>query len=123
MGKMQHLTILRLLQNSVEGKDLQFHFKIGSFPALVLLQLDGLPDLRSVEFEQGATSKLELLHVDGCANIDIGVSTGLSFLQSLKEVSLKDGHGYDDKFMQELRMHLARNPNRPILKEGPSSSV
>ena len=83
----------------------------------MLLQLDGLPDLRSVEFQQGATSRLELLQVEGCTNIDKGGCSGLSSLQSLKEVSLKGGHGYDDKFTQELRMQLASNPNRPILKE------
>ncbi|WVZ77372.1 hypothetical protein U9M48_025247, partial [Paspalum notatum var. saurae] len=117
MGKLKHLAILRLLQHSVQGEDLQFHFKCGSFPALVLLQLDGLPDLRSVEFKKGATSRLELLQVEGCTNIDKGGCSGLSTLQSLKEVSLKAGHGYDDKFTQELRMQLASNPNGPILKE------
>ncbi|KAJ1278488.1 hypothetical protein BS78_04G083500 [Paspalum vaginatum] len=117
MGMLKHLAILRLLQHSVEGEDLQFHFKCGSFPALVLLQLDGLPDLRSVEFEKDAASRLELLQVERCTNMDKGGCAGLSSLQSLKEVSLKAGHGYDDKFTQELRMQLASNPNRPILKE------
>lgn len=119
MGQLPLLTLLCLLHNAVEGQDqdLRFHFKSGSFPALVLLQLHGLRDLRSVEFEQNAATKLELLQVKGCNNMDKDGFSGLSFLQSLKQVSLEAGHGYDDKFIQKLRTQLSGNPCGPILRE------
>lgn len=84
LGTLPRLTILRLLSNSIQGKGLHFHFQRGSFPSLVLLQLDGLPDLQSLEFELGATPNLESLHVENC----IHTCSGLRFLPSLRTVSL-----------------------------------
>ncbi|CAL5033046.1 unnamed protein product [Urochloa decumbens] len=85
---------LDFLSNSAVAQTvLGLSFQRGDFPALVVLQLDGLPDLLCVEFEQGAASKLELLQVKGCTNIDVDGFSGLLFLQNLKEFSLKASNG------------------------------
>ncbi|GJN07309.1 hypothetical protein PR202_ga25129 [Eleusine coracana subsp. coracana] len=117
LGKLPCLAILRLLSNSIEGEDLRFNFQNGTFRSLVLLQLDGLPDLQSIEFEQGATPNLELLQVENCTDIEKHGCSGLSFLPSLKEVWLKAGHCYGKNFMDDLKKQLKGNPNRSILKD------
>lgn len=113
LERLPRLAILRLLSNSIEGKDLRFHFQHGSFRSLVLLQFDGLPYLQSIKFEQGATPNLELLQVENCTDIEKHGCSGLSYLPSLKELWLKAG---SDSFMHDLQMQLERNPNRSILK-------
>ncbi|GJN28595.1 hypothetical protein PR202_gb16794 [Eleusine coracana subsp. coracana] len=112
LGRLPCLAILRLLSNSIEGEDLRFNFQHGTFRSLVLLQLDGLPDLQSIEFKQGATPNLELLQVDNCTDIEKHGCSGLSFLPSLKEVWLKAGHRYSKIFMDDLKKQLEGNPNR-----------
>lgn len=88
LGSLPRLTILRLLSNSIEGKGLHFHFQRGRFQSLVLLQLDGLPDLQSLEFEHGATPNLVSLQVKNCTHIEKRACPGISFLPSLRAVLL-----------------------------------
>lgn len=112
LGSLPRLTILRLLSNSIVGKDLHFHFQSGSFLGLVLLQFDGLSDLQSVGFEDDAIPNLQLLQVENCTQIER--CNGLSSLPSLKEVWLNPSHGYSNNFMndiQNIQTQLAATPN------------
>ncbi|KAK3118108.1 hypothetical protein QOZ80_9BG0694360 [Eleusine coracana subsp. coracana] len=113
LGSLPCLAIMRLLTNSLVGEDLHLHFQRGSFLGLVLLQLDGLPELQSLVFEQGATPNLELLQVMNSTDIEKNGCFGLSYLPRLKEVHAR----LTDMFMHDLRTQLARNPNQPILRE------
>lgn len=61
LGKLPNLAILRLKRNPFEGEELQLTFHREAFPSLMVLQLHGVGNLESVEFEQGAAARLELL--------------------------------------------------------------
>ncbi|XP_047070672.1 putative disease resistance RPP13-like protein 3 [Lolium rigidum] len=80
---------------------------------LVFLELNFYLWLRSVEFEQGATPKLEVLKVCDASYIRSGLLCGLPFLSSLKEVVLHHSGGSDPACLQA---ELALNPNRPVMK-------
>uniref|UniRef100_A0ACD6AE83 Uncharacterized protein n=1 Tax=Avena sativa TaxID=4498 RepID=A0ACD6AE83_AVESA len=113
LGKLPKLAILILLKNSFEGEDLRFIFYTGTFPSLLVLQLQCLDVGGRVEFEEVATPRLEVLR--------FGLPSrfyGLDRLCSLREVVL-GSLGRDQEYMMEdVREQLALNPNRPVLRMG-----
>jgi hypothetical protein len=115
LGKLPNLALLRLQESSFQGAGLHFTLAAGAFPSLVVLELfhiGGYKQVFSVDFEATttATPKLELLSVRGRV---VGLS-GLSSLQSLKEVLLDDCN--TDDVVQAVKDQLERNPNKPVLK-------
>lgn len=123
LGKLPNLGILRLRYLSFKSGELQLHFRPETFASLAALELEFLPRLKSVEFEEKATPKLELLRVHYCFGGD-GAFSGIPFLSSLKEVSLKhskydSGEKQDEHFRKtkaSLRDQVAKNQNKPHLK-------
>lgn len=117
LASLPNLAILRLRLESFLGDDLKFTFHGDqAFPNLKVMEFDRPMGLQSVQFEDGAMPKLELL--DFCAwyqETRVGLLTGLEYLKSLKEFTLS-GSDYDDDFMEDLRAQLARNPNQPDFK-------
>ena len=81
-GKLRNLVILCLLEDSFKGEDPGLTFHLEAFPSLMVLQLKGVY-FKFVEFEEGATPKLELLLLIGYDSRS-SVS-GISSLPSLKE--------------------------------------
>ena len=75
--------------------------------------LAGGSGIRSLEFQEGAAPKLELL----CPRDDVYFS-GLSSLRSLKEVMINERSFYSPKWLEDVRGQLTRNPNKPVLKRG-----
>ncbi|KAM3412579.1 hypothetical protein ACQJBY_003980 [Aegilops geniculata] len=120
LGKIPNLTILCLCNEAFKGEEVRVNFHLEAFSSLVVLELESLSKLKSVEFEQGATPKLELLQFSGTS--DIKLFSGLPSLPSLKEVHLgSDNVGdrnvkYGKVFVEHLRTELGGNPNRPVLK-------
>uniref|UniRef100_K3YFW4 NB-ARC domain-containing protein n=1 Tax=Setaria italica TaxID=4555 RepID=K3YFW4_SETIT len=115
LGKLPNLAILRLLKRSFKGKELNLTFRRETFPSLMVLQL-ALPDLRSVEFGEEATPKLELLSFIGYPLIcKAGMFSGLASLPSLKEFML-DNDKYEEDFLTHVQDQLDGNPNGPVMK-------
>nr|UBY06953.1 NBS-LRR disease resistance protein [Dasypyrum villosum] len=116
LGNLPNLAILRLLRHSFAGEELRFTLnRDAAFPSLTVLELSLLDRLESVEFEQGAAPKIELLQFRGWRyKANTVLFAGLPCLPSLKEVLLKGR--YEDGFVDDLRARLAGNPNRPVLK-------
>ncbi|CAL5079086.1 unnamed protein product [Urochloa decumbens] len=111
LGKLPNLAIIRLLTWSFRAEEPRcFTSRQEAFPSLTVLELKLGNGIRSVEFEQGTAPRLELL----CSNDSISFS-GLSFLQSLKEV-LIDKPCYSEESVEDMRAQLTRNPNKPVLK-------
>ncbi|KAF7093581.1 hypothetical protein CFC21_095986 [Triticum aestivum] len=132
LGRLPNLAILRLRKESLGGEEVHLRFRQGaSFPSLMVLELSLPGKLKSVEFEKGATPKLELLQYydqpeEGAVSEKtddnqfeedprVGLFSGLAFLGSLKEVLL-EGHNYKADLVQNLRLQLHSNPKRPVLK-------
>ncbi|CAL5089244.1 unnamed protein product [Urochloa decumbens] len=113
LGKLPNLAILRLLRHSFQAEEPRcFTSRQEAFPSLTVLELQWANGIRSVEFEQGTAPRLELL----CSNDRISFS-GLSFLQSLKEVLLDElSHYYGKEWVEDMRAQLTKNPNKPVLK-------
>uniref|UniRef100_A0ACD5U6X3 Uncharacterized protein n=1 Tax=Avena sativa TaxID=4498 RepID=A0ACD5U6X3_AVESA len=116
LGNLPNLAILRLLRHAFAGEKLRFNFDWNTaFPSLVVLELSLLDDLETVEFRGGAAPKVELLQFRGWRyKTNAVLFPGLPSLLSLKEVLLKGR--YEDVFIDDLRIQLAGNPNRPVLK-------
>nr|UBY07382.1 NBS-LRR disease resistance protein [Dasypyrum villosum] len=134
LGSLPNLAILRLRKDSLEGKEVRLRFCPGaSFPSLMVLELSSPGKLKSVEFEKGATPKLELLQyydqpdhdqndVISKENDDqfeeassVWLFSGLASLGSLKKVLLEGGN-HERYFVRDLRSQLELNQNRPVLK-------
>lgn len=135
LGSLPNLAILRLRKETFEGEEVHLCFHQGAlFPSLLVLELSLPGKLKSVEFEKGATPKLELLqyydqrdHQDEENLIPredddqfeeaprVWLFSGLASLGRLKEVLLEGGN-YEHGFVQNLRSQLKSNPNRPVLK-------
>jgi len=96
---------------------LTFHRE--AFPSMMVLELYCVDGLRSVEFKDGATPKLELLRFDHYFSLsNQGFFSGLASLRNLKEFML-DNSRYKDEFLKDVQDQLAANPNgRPVLKRG-----
>ncbi|KAM3195490.1 hypothetical protein ACQJBY_071554 [Aegilops geniculata] len=134
LGSLPNLAILRLRKESLEGEEVRLRFCPGaSFPSLMVLELSSPGKLKSVQFEKGATPKLELLQyydqpdhdkndVISKENDDqfeeassVWLFSGLASLGSLKKVMLEGGN-YERYFVRNLRSQLELNQNRPVLK-------
>ncbi|KAL6885466.1 hypothetical protein ACP4OV_010245 [Aristida adscensionis] len=86
IGKLPNLSVLRLNYASILGHRLRIPGP--SFPSLLVLGLNDC--LSSVEFEQEAMPKLEVLHAAWrCWHLEEVL--GLHFLTSLKEIWLENG--------------------------------
>ncbi|KAL6658284.1 hypothetical protein ACP70R_003870 [Stipagrostis hirtigluma subsp. patula] len=107
IGQLPNLAVLRLKHFSVHGMQLRF---LGlSFPSLLVLELEDYLD--SVEFEQEAMPKLEVLQATKRCRI-LQTITGLHFLTSLKEIRLDDGR----RHKKTIQRALAEYPNNVTLK-------
>jgi hypothetical protein len=115
LGNLPNLAILCLCPRSFDGEDVRFRFSPRAFSSLVVLEII-LIKLKSVEFEEGATPKLELLNFLGFLTETNTMSfCGLPFLTSLREFSL-DNDDYEEDFVKDLRDQLAQNKNGPVLR-------
>jgi Leucine-rich repeat (LRR) protein len=87
-----------------------------SFPSLTVLVVDLLvgSGFSSLEFQEGAAPKLELLCL---GNDDVSFS-GLSSLRSLKEVMIDERIPSSQLWLKDVRGQLIENPNKPVLKRG-----
>jgi Leucine-rich repeat (LRR) protein len=115
LGSLPNLVILILLEKSFEGEYWSLSFQTGSFPSLLVLQLQSL--VGKVEFEQGATPKLELLRLSGSSRGDYRFC-GLYSLPSLREVVLSNPGHCSEHMTEDMRRQLDENPNRPVLRMG-----
>lgn len=137
LGNLPNLSILGLLESDCKMDVLQF--KGGLFKRLTVLELLYIrSEIKLVDFEEESVPNLELLILDlFCTET---VFSGLEFLKSIKEVRLHVRfHGYyssigdsgveewnkeigyeeklkRDKIIEEVRIQLDRNKNRPVLK-------
>lgn len=108
LGKLPMLTILCLWTKSFEG-EVHFSFDQRAFPSLVVLHLDHLDDLKSLDFSLGGTPKLEVLQL---SETYMERCSGLQHLPRLKEVVIKG----DYPSVEKLHADLAKFPNRPVVK-------
>jgi len=116
LGKLPNLVSLLLWAKSFQGEDLRLIFHPEAFPSLMVLELNDIDGLKSVEFEDRVMLQLERL--DFCGSVEetnTGLFSGLTFLPSLKEFMM-DNKTYKDDFMVDLQAQLARNPSGPTLK-------
>ncbi|TVU04824.1 hypothetical protein EJB05_47959 [Eragrostis curvula] len=101
LDKLSNLAILRLRGRSfAEGASLTF--RQGTFPGLLVLDIHQV--LKSLEFEQEATPKLELLLFD-YATFSTTLIYGLASLPSLKEVVLKGSCPVLESLQNQLKDH------------------
>uniref|UniRef100_K3YLE8 Uncharacterized protein n=1 Tax=Setaria italica TaxID=4555 RepID=K3YLE8_SETIT len=116
LGKLPNLVSLRLGAKSFQVDDLRFTFHPEAFPSLIVLELNDIDGLKSVEFEEGAMLRLERLDFRGkLEETNTGMFSGLPLLRSLKEFML-DSKTYEHAFMEDLQGQLGANPNGPALK-------
>jgi Leucine-rich repeat (LRR) protein len=130
LGELPNLATLRLWGASFEdGKEVHISFPRGAFPCLVMLDIRLVPErysfksfessqfnLKSVEFEEGATPMLESVYFHGSySGTDTGLFSGLVNLLSLKEFTVAI-ENYTNLLADEVQYQLARNTNRPVLK-------
>lgn len=111
LGKLPNLAILRLPNWSFKSEEpccFTCH-REALFPSLTVLELQW-PGISSVEFQEGAAPRLELLCSDGPISF-----SGLSCLRSLKEVLVDEDYYYRSE-LEDVRGQLTRNPNKPVLK-------
>uniref|UniRef100_A0ACD5V8X2 Uncharacterized protein n=1 Tax=Avena sativa TaxID=4498 RepID=A0ACD5V8X2_AVESA len=113
LGNIPNLAMLCLWKQSFDGEEIRFHFHRNAFPSLKVLGMDHLGDLESVEFEEGAAPKLELLRYSGLqSETNSRLFSGLLYLRSLEKVQLDGSYA----FAEDLRAQLDININKPVLK-------
>jgi hypothetical protein len=127
LGNLPDLAILTLDSYAFEVQGLCLNFVPEAFPSLVALDLcsahriEDIGEIKSVEFKQGTTPKLEMLkfRYRGDAIINDGLFSGLASLPSLKKFQLST-RSFEGKeaFVEHVRAQLALNPNRPVLIKG-----
>ncbi|RLM87009.1 hypothetical protein C2845_PM04G05510 [Panicum miliaceum] len=112
LGKLPNLAILRLRYYSFKAEEPSCFTccREALFPSLTVLDLGYLNGISSVEFQEGAAPRLELLY----SNDEVSFS-GLSSLRSLKEVTI-GCHLYRPEWLEDVGGQLTRNPNKPVLK-------
>jgi hypothetical protein len=116
LGKLPNLAILRLLEDSLEGEDLRLTFHREAFSSLMVLVLECILGLKSVEFAKEATPKLELLRFVGYPRRTSAVMfSGLASLPRLKEFTM-DNDDYNEDFLKDVPDQLDGNLNAPVLK-------
>jgi Leucine-rich repeat (LRR) protein len=122
LGKLPNLAILRLLDESFVEKVHRVHRltfrQEAPFPSLMMLELYFVcgwsPSLNSVEYEEGATPKLELLRFRGRSDSPDSLFSGLAALPKLKAFEL---NMLTYAFEANVQAQLAENPNRPIFRK------
>ncbi|GJN04076.1 hypothetical protein PR202_ga21592 [Eleusine coracana subsp. coracana] len=114
LGKLPNLAILRLLKNSFEGEECRLTFRQEApFLCLMVLELYYVCGLESVEYEEGAAPKLELLRFCGRGGEGDSLFSGLASLPKLKEFE-QDNFTY--AFEANVQAQLAKNTNGPMFK-------
>jgi hypothetical protein len=124
LGKLPNLAILRLLYKSFGKVVHRLTFRQeASFPSLMVLELDYVCGnsldyvcgffLKSVEYEEGATPKLELLRFEDDSGSE-SLFSGLAALPKLKAFE-QDLDTY--AFEENVQAQLAENPNKPIFRK------
>ncbi|TVU00109.1 hypothetical protein EJB05_54477 [Eragrostis curvula] len=143
LGELPNLTIMRLLQNSFQGAELCLSFPLKAFPSLTVLEMDFCGNIKSVKFEERASTdieettspeieieerastelegascpKLELIQFRGWEDeTNAGLFSGLASLLNLKEFLLQNNDVYKDDFLEDVQAQLAQNPSEPVLK-------
>ncbi|XBI33308.1 hypothetical protein VPH35_056652 [Triticum aestivum] len=116
LGNLPNLATLRLLGCSFSGEEVRFSLCGDAFPTLKVLELNCVRNLKSVEFEEGAAPKLELLQYSKLSSDSVRLFCGLPLLPSLKEFMLDWRDWHDTELGEYLRGQLAENENRPVLK-------
>ena len=117
LGNLPNLATLRLLEESFVGEEVCFSFHREAFLSLKVLQLNGVGNLKSVGFEEGAAPKLELLQYWGSYNFTTaGLFSGLAYLPNLKAFMLHRAHWQKTEFVEHSRGQLGENENKPVLK-------
>ena len=116
LGKLPNLVSLCLSSESFQGEDLHFTFHPEAFPSLMVLELNGIDGLKSVEFEDRAMLQLERLNfLNNRWEVNSGLFSGPAALPSLREFMLDNDH-YKEDFVEDVRAQLAQNPGAPVLK-------
>jgi hypothetical protein len=124
LGKLPNLAILRLRYHPFlpfdikRGERIRLTFHREAFPSLMVLELLSVGGLGLVEFKDGATPKLEQLHLDpNAGTYSSGFLSGLASLQSLKELTMElRDYLFKEKFLEDVQDQLARNRNGPVFK-------
>ncbi|KAF7105494.1 hypothetical protein CFC21_106301 [Triticum aestivum] len=121
LGKLPNLTFLSLRDKSFVGEQVHIKFHREEFPSLVVLEVYREEEVKSFEFEEGATPKLELLRYCGDPSQCIArYFLGLQYLPSLREFMLSDYYRHyrsehKDDFLGDLQAQISQNTNRPVL--------
>jgi Leucine-rich repeat (LRR) protein len=131
LGNLSDLSILTLDSYAFDVQGLLLNFVPEAFPSLVALDLCSSQtatdrgEIKSVEFKQGATPKLEMLKFRYCGDVIIndGLFSGLASLPRLKKIQLaiesikseEDSIESKEAFVEHVRAQLALNQNRPVL--------
>jgi len=131
LGNLSDLAILTLDSYAFDVQGLLLNFVPEAFPSLVALDLCSSQtaadrgEIKSVEFKQGATPKLEMLNFRYCDDVMIndGLFSGLASLPRLKKLELatksmkseEDSIKSKEAFVEHVRAQLALNQNRPVL--------
>ncbi|KAL5200268.1 hypothetical protein ABZP36_021471 [Zizania latifolia] len=109
LGTLPNLVRLQLREDaSIEYKVL---FGRGAFPILRMLQLFNLRFVRGIEFEEGASPKMERITISYC-KFTSGI-TGITNLPNLQEIS----HEYSAMVLKldSLQSEMDAHPNHPVL--------
>ncbi|KAL5200446.1 hypothetical protein ABZP36_021649 [Zizania latifolia] len=109
-------TLPNLMRLKLEGNayiDEKLLFGRGAFPNLRILQLFGLPEVRQVAFEEGASPKMQMITIWTCCKFTSGI-TGIRNLPNLREFVLD----YDAMVakLDRLQSEMDAHPNHPVLK-------
>uniref|UniRef100_A0A0E0QAU1 Uncharacterized protein n=1 Tax=Oryza rufipogon TaxID=4529 RepID=A0A0E0QAU1_ORYRU len=117
LGSLPSLLYLRLHHNAYIGTELSA--SAGEFPSLRLLviHLDMSEDWEA-RFEEGALPKLARLELSLFEEASIQEITGIEFLPSLKEVSIRACHSNIvnvEEIVTSLRADAEKNINKPIV--------
>ncbi|XP_052162007.1 disease resistance protein Pik-2 isoform X1 [Oryza glaberrima] len=117
LGSLPSLLYLRLHHNAYIGTE--FSASAGEFPSLRLLviHLDMSEDWEA-RFEEGALPKLARLELSLFEEASIQEITGIEFLPSLKEVSIRACHSNIvnvEEIATSLRADAEKNINKPIV--------
>lgn len=115
LGKLANLASLRLWAKSFQGENICFSFRQQTFLSLTVLELKSIDGLKSVEFQEDAMLKLQLLDFCGSEESNTVSFSGLPFIPCLKAFNL-DSKSYKDEFIEHLQAQLSENPNGPILR-------
>ena len=121
LGKLPNLTFLTLRYKSFVGEQVHIKFHREEFLSLVVLEVYLQEEVKSFEFEEGATPKVELLRYCGYpSQCNIGYFVGLQYLPSFREFMLSDYYRYSeskhkDDFLGDLQAQISQNINRPVL--------